>query len=352
MMQRPSSSQHRQLAAVLCLAIGVIGSVAVFAQGVGSTPAPAGGASPLGDDVTILPIRGNVTLVSIGDMNSVVQVGPEGVLVVDTMTDAAADRLLQAIRIVAPGKPIRYVVNTSAAPDKIGGNLKVAEAGSQLVAGNFAAQLGQVGAQSAFIVAHENVLKRVSAPEGGTPALPFGAWPTETYFQAEHDRYFNDEGIQLLHPADGYSDGDSVVFFRSSDVLVAGEVFSMTGFPVIDRARGGHVNGVIESLNTIIDLAISKMFTEGGTVIVPGRGRLTDEFDVVEYRDMVTIIKERIEAMSKRGMSLEAIQAARPALDYEPRFGAAQGAWTTAMFVEAVYQGVAGTARATARRGE
>lgn len=298
----------------------------------------------------VLPLRGQVSVVYAGDLNAVVQVGSEGVLVVDTMTEPLAEQFLAAVTRVAGGKPIRYIVNTSADADKVGGNLKVAAAGSQLVAGNFAAQLGQVGAQSAFIVAHENVLKAMSAPQGSVAPTPFGAWPTETYFQAEHDRYFNDEGIRVLHPANGHSDGDSLVFFRSSDVLVAGEVFSTTGFPVIDLRRGGHVNGVIESLNTIIDVAISKMFTEGGTRIVPGHGRICDEFDVVEYRDMVTIVRDRVQLMMKKGMSLEQIRAARPAFDYEPRFGSDSGQWTTAMFIDAVYRSLMSPLQITERQ--
>jgi glyoxylase-like metal-dependent hydrolase (beta-lactamase superfamily II) len=312
-------------------------AIAVIAK-LGSVALPAQQVRPADDaNLTVIPARGQVTLVSIGELNAAVQVGNEGVLVVDTMTEALGDRLLAAIRELARGKPIRYIVNTSAGAEHTGGNLKVAQAGSQLVAGNFAGQLGQIGAQSAFIVAHENVLKAMSAPQGVQAPTPFGAWPTETFFQREHDRYFNDEPLQIIHAADGYSNGDSLVLFRSSDVLVTGEVFTTTAFPRIDVNRGGTVNGVIESLNTIIDLAISKMFTEGGTVIVPGRGRLTDEFDVVEYRDMVTIIRDRVQAMREKGMTLEQIRAARPAFEYEPRFGTDRG-WTTANFIDAIYR--------------
>ena len=98
------------------------------------------------------------------------------------------------------------------------------------------------------------------------------------------------------------------MFFRSSDVIATGDVFNTTSYPVIDLAHGGHVNGIIEALNRIIDLAISEQFTEGGTRIVPGHGRICDEFEVVEYRDMVTIVRDRVQAMIRKGMTLEADQ--------------------------------------------
>ena len=193
-----------------------------------------------------------------------------------------------------------------------GGNLKIAQAGSQLVAGNFAQQLGQEGARSAFIVAHENVLKAMSAPTGATSPSPFGAWPTDTFFQEEKDLYFNEEGIQLVHEPAAHTDGDVLVFFRSSDVIATGDVFNITSYPAIDLARKGHVNGIIEALNRIIDLAISEQFTEGGTRIVPGHGRICDEFEVVEYRDMVTIVRDRVQAMIREGHDARSNQGRAP----------------------------------------
>lgn len=300
-------------------------------------------------EMETLPVRGRVSVVSAGGVNALVQIGSQGVLVVDTMSEPQSDRLIAAIRTLAGSRPIRYIVNTHAHPEFTGGNLKVAAAGAQLVAGNFAGQVGQRAVDGvvpqAFVVAHENVLKAMSAPTGSEPPTPFGAWPTDTFFQDERTMYFNGEGIQLSHVRSASSDGDILVFFRSSDVIAAGDIYSTLGYPRIDVARGGTVNGVIEGLNRVIDIAISEQFTEGGTRIVPGRGRISDEFDVVEYRDMVTIVRDRVEAMIKKGRSLDQVKAARPTLDWEPRYGSTTGPWTTAMFVEAVYRSLSVSTR-------
>ena len=299
--------------------------------------------------IEVLPVHGQVFLLAGPVSNALVQIGPQGVLVVDTMREQDAGALLAAIRQVAGSKPIRFIVNTHAHPDHVGGNPTIAQAGSQLVAGNFAGQVGQAAANTAFVVAHENVLKAMSAPTGDAPPTPFAGWPTDTFFQAEKDMYFNGEGIQLVYEPAAHTDGDVMVFFRSSDVIAAGDVFDTTAYPRIDLARGGHVNGIIEALNRLVDLAISEQFTEGGTRIVPGHGRICDEFDVVEYRDMMTIIRDRIQVMVRKRMTLDQIKAARPTLDYDTRYGRADGAAST--LVETIYRNLSAAAPAPAPRG-
>lgn len=150
--------------------------------------------------------------------------------------------------------------------------------------------------------------------------------------------FFNGQAVQLIHMPRAHTDGDSLVFFRKSDVISTGDVYVNDSYPRMDLERGGHVNGVIEALNTLVDLMVSEQFTEGGTVAVPGHGRLADEIDVVEYRDMVTIVRDRIQDSIGKKMTLAQVQASRPTLDFDRRFGAQTGAWTTAMFVEAVYR--------------
>ena len=325
-MRNSLKAQAAALAALL-LASGL--PPQVLTQGVG------------GEQIVVVEARENVFLLAGRGANTVVQVGPQGVLVVDTKTAGAADDLLAAIDSIAPGATIRYVVNTSADPDHTGGNAEVAAAGSQLIGGNFLRELGTVGAQSAFIFAHENILNALLSAVDGRPPAVFDALPTDTFFQARKDLYVNGEGVQLLHQPAAHSDGDTFVFFRSSDVIAAGDVFNMTTFPVIDLRRGGSVNGLIEALNTLVDLVVSEQYSEGGTLVVPSHGRMAEEMDVVQYRDMVTIVRDRVREMIESGSSLGDVQAARPAYEWEPRFGADAGPGTTAMFVESVYRSLA-----------
>ncbi len=261
-------------------------------------------------------------------------------LVVDAGPGAMTDALLEAIAGISD-KPVRYVLNTHAHPDHVGGNERVALSGQRIRTSAGASGMTPAGAA---IYAHENVLLAISAPTGEQAAMPVGAWPSETFFNDLREVYFNDEAIQLLHQPAAHTDGDSLVFFRKSDVISAGDVFSTTGYPVIDAARGGTVRGVIDALNTIIQIAVPRDWQEGGTMIVPGHGRLADEADVVEYRDMVTIVYERITVLAQGGMTLAQVKAARPTRDYDGRYGAASGPWTTEMFIDAVYRDVSGGA--------
>ncbi len=167
---------------------------------------------------------------------------------------------------------------------------------------------------------------------------PFEAWPTVTLFMPQKDIYFNGEAVQVLHQPAAHTDGDSLVFFRGSDVVSTGDVFTTTGYPVIRPEDGGGIDGVIAALNRIIELTVPEEKQEGGTLVIPGHGRLCDEADVVEYRDMVTIIRDRIKSMVDMGMTLRQVQAAKPTADYDGRYGATSGFWTTEAFVAAAYE--------------
>ena len=289
-------------------------------------------------DIKSLHVQGNVWMLIGGGVNAAVQIGDEGVLVVDTMTEPLADKMLAEIRRLAGDKPIRYVINTHVHPDHTGGNEKIAAAGQSIVAGNFAGQVGQDAANLAAVLSHENVLNRMSAPVGSQAPRPFKAWPTDTFFVDDKDIYFNGEGVELVHVPAAHTDGDVMVWFRKSDVVVAGDVFITTTFPVVDLPLGGNLKGTIAGLNRIIDITIPRDKQEGGTYVIPGHGRLSDEADVVEYRDMATIVRDRFQDAIKKGMTVAQVKAARLLRDYEGRYGAASGSWTTDAFIEAAYK--------------
>ena len=312
-------------AALVCLSLTTSTQrVAAGQAPVGAPPQPAqaGGAG----EVRTLHVQGNVHMLVGAGGNIAVQIGDQGVLVVDTGTAAMSDKVLAAIRQLST-KTIRHVINTHLHADHTGGNEAISKAGRQTN-----------GIDPADIIAHENVLARMSAPAGKQAAAPSGAWPINTYFQDEKDLFFNDEAVMLYHAAAGHTDGDSIVFFRRSDVVVAGDIYVTTSYPFIDAQNGGGVQGVINGLNRLLDLCVPKHEQEGGTFVIPGHGRVSDEADVLEYRDMVTIIRDRIQDMVKRGMTLDQVKAAKPTLDYDAQYGSTTGPWTTAMFIEAIYR--------------
>jgi glyoxylase-like metal-dependent hydrolase (beta-lactamase superfamily II) len=291
--------------------------------------------------VRALHVQGNVWMLHSDLANAAVQIGEQGVLVVDTMDEARADSLLAEIARLAPGKPIRIIVNTHLHADHTGGNAKVAAAGSSVIGGNAVAQLGQGAANRAQVYAHENVETRMAGGSGGQPT-PTALWPTDTFTEPQHDLYFNGEGIELLHLPEAHTDGDTMVYFRKSDVLVTGDVYANDLFPRVDLENGGSLAGVIQALNAMIRITIPREKQEGGTYVIPGHGRLADEADLVEYRDMTTILRDRVADAVSRRLTLEQIQAARLARDYEGRYGAGAG-WSTDHFIESIYRSVTAT---------
>ncbi len=251
--------------------------------------------------------------------NVAVQIGDDGVLVVDTGSSASREALLAAIRELSDG-PIRWIVNTSADLDHTGGNETISQAG-MTVNGNPAA-----------IISHENVLARMTAAN-----RPVTEMPLNTFFEAGRDFYFNGEAVFLYHVPSAHSDGDVIVYFRGSDVLVAGDIFVTTQYPVIDLEAGGGVDGYIAGLNTMLDIAVPAYLQEGGTYVIPGHGRIGDEADILTFRDMLVIVRARIADLIAQGKTLAQVQEARPALDYDSRYGNDNGDWTSADFVEAIY---------------
>ena len=180
----------------------------------------------------------------------------------------------------------------------------------------------------------------MSTPEGKAAPAPTDAWPTQTYFDEffKLSEYVNGEAVILYHAPAATTDGDSIVYFRHSEVISAGNLFSTISYPLIDLGKGGSIQGVIDGLNHILDLAVAEYRSQGGTWIIPGRGRLADTGDVASYRNMLVMIRDRVRDLMKKGMTLEQVKAARPTMDFDGRYGSTTGAWTTNMFIEAVYK--------------
>ncbi len=281
--------------------------------------------------VHVLPVQGNVYMLVGAGGNTTLQVGKEGVLLVDTEFGPMAEKIMAEVRKINGG-PVRWIINTHFHPDHVGGNAAIAKlAGPE----NPAAPLG--------IIAHENVLNRMTKPVTGneTPPAEFGL-PTDEYFTKFKDMHFNGEAILIYHEPNAHTDGDSVVLFRGSDVVSTGDIFTPEGYPFIDLEHGGTLEGEIAALNHILDLVVPSHTEEGGTYIIPGHGRLCDEDDLVEFRDMLVIVKDRIQDQIKKGRNLEQVKASQPTLDYDGRYAPKGGFVTADRFIETVYKSLGG----------
>ncbi len=289
--------------------------------------------------VHVMPVQGNIYMLVGAGANITVQVGDTGVLLVDAGLSSMSDQVLAAVRTLSD-KPIRFIIDTTDDPDHVGGNEKIAKTGSTITGGNVVGDIGASAGNTAAIIAFQTVLDRMSASTGKESAAPQGAWPTDAYESSQKSFWFNGDSIRVFHQP-GHTDAESMAYFRREDVISAGDVFRTDSYPVIDLARGGSIQGIIAGLNHLLDLTIPadvKSKDEGGTMVIPGHGRLCDQADVVVYQEMVTIIRDRIQDMVGKGMTLDQVKAARPTRDYDPLYGTNTGPWTTDMFVEAVYR--------------
>jgi glyoxylase-like metal-dependent hydrolase (beta-lactamase superfamily II) len=294
--------------------------------------------------IEVLPVRGNVYLLAGAGANVTVQAGPDGLLLVDSGAAGQTERILAALREVFPDQRVREIVNTNADADHIGGNGGIVAAfggaRGQAVGGGPQGEGNQnVGVQ---IVSHENALGRMARDEPGRPALTGDALPGSTFSTDRKEFFSNGEVVQVLSQPKAHSDGDVLVFFRSSEVISAGDVWVTTSYPVIDEARGGSIQGILDGLNAIVGIAVPERNQMGGTRVISGHGYFGNESDIVEYRDMVTIIRDRVLELVNEGRTLAQIKAAKVSLDYDGIYGATSGTWTTDMFIEAVYHGVGG----------
>jgi len=308
----------------------------------GRTPetSTATDAEPRDGNIHIWPVRDNVYMVVGDGANIVVQTGDQGAFVVDTGEGTLSDKVIAAIRSLSPN-PIQFIANTSFRREHTGGNAALGAAGQDpSLPGSFFLLQAPRGVTGFFdnplthatMMAHANVQVRMQAA-----GAPTGAVPADTYLEDRRRKFHNGDAIELFYQPAAVTDGDSLVYFRRADVIVAGDIFSTTQYPVIDVKSGGSVQGEINALNSILNRTVYRHQGEGGTYVVPGHGYLSDEHEVLEYRDMVVIVRDRVQAMIKAGATLQQVQGARLTADYDTQYGANTGPWTTEMFVEAVY---------------
>lgn len=314
--------RHIVLTAVLLFALGTVSTA--LAQD--EAPAPV---------VNVLQVRDNIYMLVGEGGNITMQVGDDGILIVDTEFARTSEAVIAAIRGISD-KPIRYIVNTHYHGDHIGGNGNLRLVGSTVIGGNMPGAVPYAEGGGAQVISHENVLLRLSGALGDQP-VDSSLWPTNTFFNDEKQMYFNGEGIRIIHEPAAHTDGDVIVFFRQSDVIAGGDFFRTTGWPRIDLAGGGSYSGTIAALNNLVHLMIPVYGQDGGTVVIPGHGRLSGIGDVLDFREMAIVIGDRIKYMMGEGMSLEQIIAARPAMDYEPVYGSPGNPQATDDFVESVY---------------
>jgi len=327
--------------AVVCL--GLCGSVAIVStqanpSGARQTAWPPRLSAPAPGEVQVLPVQGNVHVIVGAGGNITVQAGEEGVLLVDAGLASMSAKVLAAIKTISP-RPLRYIINTTEFDDHVGGNAAIADTGEIIPfreANYTAGPQGALDITKASVIAYYTMFHRLAAPTGKTPKIPEEGWPDNTFSISQKRLSFNDEPVVIVHRPSN-TDGNTIVLFRKSDVVSAGDLLDLTGYPVIDAAGGGSISAFVESLNRLIDITVPASHAGGGTLVVPGHGRIADHAEVVYYRDMMTIVRDRIQDMMNKGMTLEQVKGARPTRDYDTRYGKRSGAWTTDMFVEAAY---------------
>jgi len=286
-------------------------------------------------ELHVWPVQGNIYMLVGDGANITLQVGKQGALLVNTGFDKMSDKVIAVVKKMSE-RPLQYIINTNSYPDSTSGNEPVRNAGTTITGANVTNDIkdSRDGAQ---ILAHENVLTRMSAPTGKKSPTPEGAWPTDTFLGKEKTLFFNGEPIEIIQQPHALTDGDSIVLFRKSDVISAGDIFNTDGYPVIDVEKGGTIEGVVLALTHIVEMAVVEHEEEGGTLVIPGHGHLCDQAEVVEYRDMVAIVRDRVMELVKKGMTLAQVKEARLTRDYDPIYGH-NSYWTPDMFVEAAYK--------------
>jgi len=284
-------------------------------------------------EVETLKVQGQVYLIAGAGGNIAAQIGDDSVLLVDTGYEQMAPKVLAAVRKLS-NKPLRTIINTTLMDSHTGANGLLVKEGRQI--DNTGPGLGG-RPNEADLVGSARLTALMT--EIGREKIAVDRWPPSTFPGKSKDLTSNDEAVIVMRMPNAVTDGDSMVWFRKSDVVATGEIMNMASFPFIDVANGGTINGILDGLNTLLEITVPKHNQEGGTMVIPGYGRIGDEHDVLEYRDMLTIIRDRVQNAVKKGMTLQQVKALKPTVtyEYEPRFNR-DPAWTAEMFVEAIYK--------------
>lgn len=297
---------------------------------------PAGSLFAQNADLQLLHVQGQVYMLSGADVNVTVQLGPQGIVFVDSPSEESIPAMMQLVQEHS-NLPVLYVVNTALDEEHISGNAMLSRMGDTAgaTAGGRGQQVTAIAGpvNGVTLMAHENVLNRFYLTDHNIPRLDL----TSTYFMGSKDISLNQEPVVIYHVPNAHTDGDSIVYFRRSDVISTGDIFTPGRYPVIDVERGGSVKGLVEALNFLIELIVPGPMAEAGTYVIPGHGRIGDEIDVVEYRNMVYIIMQRVEALIAEDMNLREILAARPTLGYDTQYGGRRGGPSNEEFITAIY---------------
>lgn len=288
--------------------------------------------------VDVVSVAAGIDMVAVHGENVVVQYGPDGVVLVDSGGPGDGAALLQTVKQIS-SEPIRFILNTSASPDRTSGNAQAAQAGSGFSQNESGFGGGHfIGMTNAPVVARLNVLTAMS---GAAPAYSQNALPSITYDEGQQNFSLNGDSIEMVAAPPGHSNGDSWVIFRQADVIASGDTVDMQRFPRIDVAHGGGINAEVDAMNRLVDIVVPALplyWRPGGTVLIPARGRLAQAQEIVQYRDMITMVRDRVQALVAQHRSLAQVKAANPTAGFNSRYGAEDGPWTTDQFVTAVYQ--------------
>ena len=287
--------------------------------------------------VEVLHVRGNVHMLVGAGGNITVHAGSDGILVVDSGLESMSAKVIAAIQSISKG-PLRYVVNTTDRDEHVGGNSAVAATGKTIPfrpPEDVRVSDGMRDKPKASVISFVSTLERMSAPTGQKARWPEDAWPDNTYSTPQKKLYFNDEPVLIMH-VPGPTDGNSIVHFRTADVISAGDLLDLTGYPIVDVKAGGSIQQLFDGLYRMIDLTVPNRKSEAGTLVIPGHGRLADQPDVVYYQQMVGIVRDRIKDMISRGLTVQQVKAERPTRDFDTRYGSPDA------FVEGAYESLKG----------